>query len=92
MVHFQIVFGNICIAGHNYDNGKLFSKVPDLEIGDFIYLTDLTHSTIKYVIYDKYEIDSGNTNCTAQNTNNKRELTLVTCNNITGNRIIIKAK
>ena len=30
--------------------------------------------------------------CTSQETNGKKEITLITCNNITGNRLIIKAK
>ena len=92
MVHFLILHGNICIASHNYNNGTLFSDIPNLSIGDLIFLTDLTQKTVSYVVYDKFEIDSKDTNCTSQNTNGKKEVTLVTCNNINGNRIIIKAK
>ncbi len=85
-------FGNICIAGHNYDNGKLFSNVTKLTVGDIILLTDLAHVTNSYSVYNKYEINSNDTSCTSQNIGNNKEITLVTCNNITGNRIIIKAK
>ena len=34
--------GNLCIAGHNYKNSKFFSKVPTLELGDKIEITDLS--------------------------------------------------
>ena len=92
MALLQTVYGNICIAGHNYDNGQLFSNTKALSIGDSIYLTDLSGSTVKYTIYDIFEIDSSNVNCTSQETNGRKEVTLVTCNNLNGNRIIIKAK
>ncbi len=92
MVQCQTDLGNICIAGHNYDNESFFSNVPKLSIGDIILLTDLDYVTNAYTIYDKYEISSSNTSCTSQNTGNRKEVTLVTCNNITGNRIIVKAK
>ena len=47
---------------------------------------------ISYVIYDKYETYYNDISCINQDTNNSRELTLVTCNNLNGNRFIIKAK
>ena len=28
--------GNVCIAGHNYDNGEFFSNLDQLELGDII--------------------------------------------------------
>ena len=84
--------GNICIAGHNYNDGSFFSNIPKLSIGDIIILTDLSHKKISYRIYEKYEITAKDTSCTSQKTNGQKEITLVTCNNFTGNRIIIKAK
>lgn len=47
---------------------------------------------IDYFVYKKYEVDSSDTSCTSQKTNNKRELTLVTCNNQRKTRLIVKAK
>lgn len=45
-----------------------------------------------YSIYNIYETKIDDISCTSQETNNRREITLVTCNNANGNRIIVKAK
>lgn len=45
-----------------------------------------------YKVYNVYETKINDTECTSQSTNNSREITLVTCNNTNGNRIIVKAK
>jgi len=84
--------GNLCIAGHNYDNNQFFSKLYKLNIGDEIKIYDSSNFLIKYFIYDKYETNKNDTSCTSQNTNGNKEITLVTCNNFNGNRLIIKAK
>ncbi|MCI9286637.1 MAG: hypothetical protein HFJ57_01385 [Clostridia bacterium] len=31
----------MCIAGHNYNNYKCFSRLKKLNIGDIIYIYDL---------------------------------------------------
>lgn len=84
--------GNLCIAAHNYDDNRFFSNLYKLNIGDIINIYDSNNLLVTYYIYDKYEIDKNNTSCTSQETNKKREITLVTCNNINGNRLIVKAK
>ncbi len=84
--------GNLCIAGHNYDDNRFFSNLYKLEIGDTINIYDSANSLIVYSVYDKYEINKNDTSCTSQNTHGKREITLVTCNNLNGNRLIIKAR
>ena len=84
--------GNICIAGHNYNNGSFFSNIFLLSIGDEIYFTDISQIKHIYTIYDKYEISSADTSCTSQDTNGKKEITIITCNNLNGNRLIIKAR
>ena len=70
--------GNLCIAGHNYDNGMFFS--------------DLNNNFLEYNIYDKFEVEINNTSVLNQDTNGKKELTLITCNNKKKNRFILKAK
>ncbi|MCL2354701.1 MAG: sortase [Oscillospiraceae bacterium] len=45
-----------------------------------------------YIIYDKFETNKDDTSSLTQNIDGEKELTLVTCNNTNGNRIIIKAK
>lgn len=82
--------GNLCIAGHNYNDGSFFSNVPQLSVGDVILFTDTYYHTITYEIYQKYEISAKDISCTNQETNGQKEITLVTCNNFTGNRIIVK--
>lgn len=84
--------GNLCIAGHNYNNYKFFSKLKNLNIGDIINIYDLTGTKLKYSIYSKYETDYNDLSCTNQDTNGSKEITLVTCNNIKNRRKIIKAK
>lgn len=84
--------GNTCIAGHNYRNKKFFSKVPTLETGDIIKITDLTGRTIEYSVYAKYIVDPKDDSCTSQLTGGKREVTLVTCTNDSTGRYIIKAR
>ena len=51
--------GNFCIVGHNYRNKKFFSKVPTLENGEIIELTDLTGRSIRHSVYDEYVNDNG---------------------------------
>ena len=84
--------GNLCIAGHNYVDNKHFGKIHYLEIGDIVKIFDLNGNFIKYTIYDKKEINANDLSCTEQETNGLREITLITCNNIKGNRVCIKAK
>ena len=84
--------GNMCIAGHNYNNYKFFSKLKNLKIGDIINIYDLSGNKILYSIYDSYETNYNDLSCTNQNTNGEKEITLITCNNIKDKRRIIKAK
>lgn len=84
--------GNLCIAGHNYANQKHFGKLSSLEKGDIIEIYDANGSKSNYIIYNKFEVPANDISCTNQNTNNKREVTLVTCNTIKGNRLVVKAK
>ncbi|MBR6504621.1 MAG: sortase [Clostridia bacterium] len=83
--------GNFCIVGHNYRNKKFFSKVPTLELGDTVEITDLYGKTVTYEIYDKYIVDPDDVRCTSQLTNGRTEITLITCTNDSQNRWILKA-
>ena len=84
--------GNYCIVGHNYRNSKFFSKVPTLENGDIIELTDLSGRKLKYKIYNKYVVDPTDVSCTSQKTDGKKEVTLITCTDDSKQRVVIKAK
>ena len=82
--------GNLCIAGHNYANNTIFGKLDLLEIGDAVRIYDLSGKAIDYKIYNKKEVPATDTSCTNQNTNGKREVTLITCNTLNGNRVIFQ--
>ena len=84
--------GNLCIAGHNYVDYKLFSRLHELENGDKIDIYDLNGTKITYAVFDKFEVKANDLSCTNQNVGENRIITLLTCNNINGKRTIIKAK
>ncbi len=85
--------GNLCIVAHNYNNSKFFSQINKLSFGNIISIYDLNGKKIDYYVYDKFEINYDELECTSQNTNGYREITLITCNNIEKNRrVVIKAK
>ena len=84
--------GNLCIAGHNYVDYKFFSRLNELELGDNITIFGLDGVSKDYTIYDMYEIKPSDTSCTSQDTNNLRIITLITCNNVNGKRLVVQAK
>ena len=86
------VNGNICIAGHNYDNSLFFSKLSTLSLDDEIYIFDSSGSQYIYLVHDIYEVEDTNLSPVFDYEENDRTLTLVTCNNFNFNRIILKAK
>ena len=83
--------GNFCIVGHNYRNKKFFSKVPNLEMGETVNLTDMAGKTLTYKIYDKYTVEPTDVRCTSQLTNGKKEVTLITCTDDSQQRVVVKA-
>lgn len=83
--------GNLCIAGHNYKNNSMFSRLHKLNIGDYFCITDLNNTKLKYIIYKKFVVSENNLDCTQET--NDIEVTLITCNNIDNSkRLILKAK
>lgn len=62
-----------------------------MQIGDIISIYDLSGAKVNYEVYLSSEIDYQDLSCTNQNTNGKREITLITCNNIKNRRRLIKA-
>lgn len=84
--------GNLCIAGHNYVDYKLFSRLNELNIDDIIEIYDLQGNCLMYSIYDIYETKPDDLSCTFQETNGKKIVTLITCNNVNGKRLVIHAK
>ena len=72
--------GNFCIVGHNYRNSLFFSKVPTLENGDSIEITDNYGRKINYIVYDKHVVNEDNTKDTSQVTHGKKEITIILAN------------
>lgn len=84
--------GNLCIAGHNYVDYKMFSRLHELENGDVIDIYDLNGTKITYIVFDKFEVKPNDLSCTSQNVGENKIVTLLTCNNVNGKRTVVKAK
>ena len=84
-------YSNLCIAGHNYDNGMFFSDLSKLKINDKIVIYDNSDYKYTYTIYKIYEVNENDLCPIYDYEDNKNELTLITCNNLNNNRIIVKA-
>lgn len=84
--------GNLCIVGHNYRNEQFFSRLSELNIGDKVYLTPNKGEDMTYFVYDKYEIEENDMECTSQDTKGNIELTLITCTTKKKNRLVVKCK
>lgn len=84
--------GNLCIAGHNYDNNDFFSNISLLSSNDEIYIYNNDGNKFCYYVFKNYEVKSDDLSPLELSNNGFLELTLITCNNINNNRIIIKAK
>ena len=71
--------GNFCITGHNMKG--MFNNLKKLDKGDTFYIIDKKNKEkVTYKIYDKKTISPTDLDCLNQDTNNKREVTLITCN------------
>lgn len=84
--------GNLCIAGHNYDNYKFFSQVSNLNKTDEIIIYDISGNKLSYKVSNVYEVLANDLSPLEMSGTAKKQVTLVTCNNFNSNtRIIIKA-
>lgn len=82
-------YGNLCLAGHNYDN--MFGKLTELEKGDKFILIDKDSEKITYEIKDIFSVEPDNLECLLQD-EDKVEITLITCENGSTSRLIVKAE
>ena len=83
---------NICIAGHNYNNDLFFSKIDHLQPEDEIYIYDYTGIKYTYQVTENYEVKEDDLSPIYIYNRNQKNLTLITCNNLNNNRIIVKAE
>ncbi len=85
--------GNLCIAGHNAPrNINMFYNLKKLKIGNTLTISDNTIGKVEYEIYNIYNVFPEDVSPLSQETNGKREVTLITCTNDSKQRTIIKAK
>ena len=70
----------------------MFGKLPNIQNGEIITITDISGKTIKYKVYTTYIVDPSDVRCTSQQTNGKREITLITCTSSGKQRFIVKAE
>ncbi|MBR3002106.1 MAG: sortase [Clostridia bacterium] len=82
---------NLCIAGHNYNDNRFFSKISLLENNDLIIIEDANKNKFNYYLYNKFEVDVDNASFIKAPPINNSELTLLTCNNVNNKRIVVKA-
>lgn len=84
--------GITTISGHNYRNGTFFSNNKKLNIGDKIFITDLTGKRLSYTIYDKFEAEENYSDYMVKDTQGAIEVALSTCTDDAKARIIILAR
>lgn len=84
--------GNFCIAGHNFKNKNMFHDLKELNIGDNLFIIDNNVGRVEYEIYNIYKVSPEDVSCLSQETEGKKQVTLITCTNDSKERIIVKAK
>ena len=83
--------GNFCICGHNWNN--ILKRLNEMNVGDQFYLiTRETKERVDYQIYDKYTCEPTDLDCLNQDQDEKKEVTLITCNPGGLTRLICKAR
>ena len=81
--------GNLCIAGHNQSG--IFQELDELEINDDIKIQDKDKQVFVYRITEIYSVEPTDLNPLKQQTE-KKEITLITCENYSTKRLIVKAE
>ena len=84
--------GNTIIIGHNSSEYPFFSNIKNLNNGDLIRITDMTDTTITYVVYDKFETTTTDFEYATRDTAGKREISLTTNNDDISGRLIVLAR
>jgi sortase A len=82
--------GNLCIEGHNYKG--IFQDLKDLKIGDKFTLIGKDGRKVNYQIYEIHTTEPTDVSDIEQNTDGKREVTLITCTVGAKKRLILKAQ
>lgn len=89
MAEKSIRSGNFCIAGHNYDS--IFKRLDELEIGDEIQIVGEDEQTVTYKIKKIASVEPTDLNLLRKE-EGKTQITLITCENYSTKRLIVKAE
>ena len=84
--------GNVVIAGHNYRNSRMFSKLYKLNSGDSIYITNIYGAKLEYKVYNNYTTGSMDFDYATRETNDNIEISLTTCTTDASTRTIVWAR
>lgn len=82
-------YGNFCIAGHNKEG--VFSKLEEMEVGDTFKVIEPDLKETYYEINEIFSSEAEYLNCLLQD-DEKVEITLITCENGSTTRLIVKAE
>lgn len=81
--------GNLCIAGHNYD--EVFKKLTELEAGDKFTLLDRSELGQDYVIKEVKEVEPTDLSILMP-VEGKKQVTLITCTEGSTKRLVLVAE
>ena len=84
--------GNVVIAGHNYRNKRMFSKLYTLQNGDSIFITNIYGVTLEYKVYNNYTAGANDFDYATRETNGRTEISLTTCTSDASTRTIVWAR
>lgn len=84
--------GNLVLWGHNYKNRTFFSDIGRLTTGAKIYIKDVSGNKLEYQVYNNYETTDSDMTYATRDTKGAKEITLSTCSNESGKRIIVWAR
>ena len=81
--------GNFCIAGHNYEN--IFKRLDEMDQGDEIKIVDEQGNSTQYKITEISSVEPTDLNLLRKE-EGKTQITLITCENYSTKRLIVKAE
>lgn len=82
-------YGNFCIAGHNKTG--VFEKLNEMEVGDTFKIVEPNLTEVSYKVTEIYSAEADYLKCLLQD-DEKVEITLITCENGSTTRLIVKAE
>ncbi len=82
--------GNLCLAGHNMRNMTMFAKIRNLKVGDIVEITNIYGNKYIYKVYESFYVDP--TEIEVLKNTSESIVTMITCNNTSSKRLIVRAK